>query len=458
MTVIANATIPFGKNDETRDVHIVMEGEAIREVLPAEARLPKHEKVLDATGLLVLPGAIDPHVHFNTPGYTEHEDFTHGSRGAAAGGVTCVIDMPDTSVPPVIDRASLRSKLKVVEDMAVIDFGLWGGVSGESFRLGTWRSNMRSLKHEGITGIKCYLLSGMKTFPHLLPLELIEVMRRAHDLGMVVALHAEDRERVQKLTASLMTAGRRDAEAYYESRRDPAELDGIKLGADMALETACKLHIVHVGSAAGAEYAMALKGTGLDLTMETCAHYLAFSHEDFAEFGAVLKTSPVVKTREDSAKLWKHLAGGDIDFLASDHAPCTIEEKNTGSIWTDYAGISGSELMFPFAFSEGYAKGRLTLERLVQVTSAAAAKRMGIFPRKGAIIAGTDADLVFVDKKRTWKVKGAELQSKGAFTPFEGREFTGKVVRTICRGQTVYEEGKGIVATPGYGQFIRRNS
>jgi allantoinase len=456
MSVVANATISTGNGNETRLVHILIDGEAIREIMSATDPIPHHEDVIDASGLLVLPGAIDPHVHFNTPGYTSHEDFICGSMSAAAGGVTCVIDMPDTSVPPVTDRGSLNVKLKVVSEMAVVDFGLWGGVSGNTMRGNTWRSNMRALKHEGIVGIKCYLLSGMHTFQHLMPLELTEVMQRASEIGIIVGLHAEDRDRVQKLSASLMTEGRRDAKAYYEARRDPAESDGMKQGAAIAQETKCSLHIVHVGSAAGVDIVSEVRKRGVDITMETCAHYLAFSHEDLEQLGAVLKTSPVVKTKEDSAKLWQHLSAGNIDFLASDHAPCTSAEKETGSIWTDYTGISGTELLLPYAFSEGYVKGRSDLSRLIEITSTAAAKRFGFYPRKGAMLLGSDADLVFIDANRKWTVRGEDFKSKGKLTPFEGSEFTGKVVRTMCRGTTVFEDGKGIVAQPGFGQFIRR--
>jgi allantoinase len=289
-----------------------------------------------------------------------------------------------------------------------------------------------------------------------MPLELMEVMRRGHELSMVVGLHAEDRDRVQKLAASLMTEGRRGPDAYYEARRDPAEVDGMKQGTALAQETGCALHIVHVASGAGADHVRELRGNGIDITMETCAHYLAFSYEDLIERGAVLKTSPVIKTREDSAKLWNHLSEGTIDFIASDHAPCTPEEKRTGSIWTDYSGIPGTELMFPYVFSEGYVGGRFTLRRLIEVTSEAAAMRYGLYPRKGSLIPGSDADLIFVDEKRRWKVRGADFASKDKLTPFEGAEFTGKVVRTICRGQTVYVDGKGIATVPGFGQFIRR--
>lgn len=457
MVVIANALISTGKDNETEKVHILIEGEAIREILPATSNIPRNGETIDASGLLVLPGAIDPHVHFDTPGYTDREDFTHGSASAAAGGVTCVIDMPDTSIPPVTDRASLISKLKVVGEMSIIDFALWGGISGNALRTSGWRSHMRHLKIEGCVGIKCYLVSGMRTFEHLLPLELVEVMRRAGELKMVVGLHAEDRDLVQSRTAGLQTLGRHDAKAYYEARSDPAEIDGIRHGVEIARETNCALHIVHVGSGKGAEVAIDAKKNGANITLETCPHYLEFSYEDLVAKGAVLKTAPVVKTKEDSTKLWKYLSDGGINFVASDHAPCQPKEKETNSTWTDYNGISGTELLFPYALSEGYSRGRLTLARLIEVTSSEAAKRFGLYPRKGAIAVDTDADFVFVDPNAKWAVKGEKFGSKGKLTPFEGREFTGKVVQTMCRGSIVYEDGKGITAAPGFGRFVRRS-
>lgn len=458
MLVIANATISAGNGNDTSKVHLVIDGEAIRDILPATSRIPKSGLRIDASGLLVLPGALDPHVHFDTPGYTEREDFTRGSMSAAAGGVTTVIDMPDTSVPPVTDRASLMAKLKAIGDMSVIDFALWGGMSGNELRSTGWRAHLRGLKLEGVVGIKCYLLSGMRSFEHLLPLELVEVMRRAHELGIVVGLHAEDRDLVGRRTAGLQTLGRQDAKAYYEARCEPAEQDGVRQGVAVSAETGCQLHVVHVGSARAAEIAVEARKAGADITIETCPHFLAFSHEDLQARGSILKTAPVLKTKDDSVGLWRMLADGGVDFVASDHAPCPPREKETGSIWTDYNGISGTETLFPYIFSEGYRKGRLTLARLVEVTSSAAARRYGLYPRKGAIAADTDADLVFVDPDRKWKVEGSAFGSKGKLTPFEGQEFTGKVVRTICRGTVVYEEGKGVVAQPGFGRFLRRGA
>lgn len=455
MLVIANATVPKGVNDETDVCHIIVDGEWVEDVRSSSSQIPKGADVIDAKGLLVLPGAIDPHVHFDTPGFTEREDFEHGTRSAAAGGVTTVIDMPDTSIPSVTDKKNLDAKLSVIEKMAVVDFALWGGVSGNVYREGNWQRSMRELKQAGVVGFKCYLISGMAEFRHLMPLDLIEVMRFAKEQGSLVGLHAEDRELVVSLQALMQTSGKRDCMAYYEARKDPAEENGARFGVAIARETGASLHIVHVGSAGAAAAIAEAKRDGFDITGETCAHYLEFNFEDFARLGSVLKTSPVVKTKKDNAKLWESLADGTLDFFASDHAPCSRAEKETGSVWTDYGGISGTELLLPYAFSEGYSKGRLTLARLVDVTSRNAAKRFGLYPRKGEIAAGSDADLVLIDPKKKWKVKGERFESKGKLTPFEGMEFTGKIARTMVRGQTVYEDGKGVIAKTGYGKWIR---
>lgn len=456
MILIKDATISTGKGNDTRDVHIFVDGELISDIIDAASPIPEGANVIDASGLLVLPGAIDPHVHFDTPGYTEREDFEYGTKAAAAAGVTCVIDMPDTSVPPVTDLASLKSKLSVIENMAVVDFALWGGISGNSFRKGNWRARLKNMKKEGVVGFKAYLLSGMRTFEHLYPLELVEVMRFAKEIDVQIGLHAEDREMVTRQTAALQTAERFDAKAYYESRCDPAEASGIRQGVVIASETGCKLHIVHVGSADGAKDIVAARNDGADITFETCAHYLAFSKNDLIERGSIVKTAPVVKTKDDSKKLWEMIANGDVDFIASDHAPCTYEEKNTGSIWTDYAGMPGTELMFPYVLSEGYFGAKITLARLIELTSKNAAKRYGIDKYKGGIEKGKHADFVFIDTNKTKMIKGADLHSKGNLTPFEGREFKGRIMKTICRGEVAYDDENDICVKPGFGRFIKR--
>jgi dihydroorotase-like cyclic amidohydrolase len=192
-------------------------------------------------------------------------------------------------------------------------------------------------------------------------------------------------------------------------------------------------------------------------TCETAPHYLEYDLHDFIRIGSPLKTTPPVKMAGNLELLWNYLGRGMIDFAASDHAPCPAAGKQTGSIWTDYAGMPGTGMLLPYLFSEGYRKGRLSLRRLVEVTSESAARRYGLYPEKGAIKVGTDGDLVLIDPKEGWKVVGENFLSKGHITPFEGRELQGLVERTIVRGKTVYRAGAGILVEGGYGRFLCRS-
>jgi dihydroorotase-like cyclic amidohydrolase len=221
---------------------------------------------------------------------------------------------------------------------------------------------------------------------------------------------------------------------------------------EMAKETGADLHLVHISTARSVEIIEASA-----VTCETGPHYLQFDLDDFIRIGSALKTTPPVKPPGNSERLWQSLAAGQIDFVASDHAPCPDSGKETGSIWSDYAGIPGSGTLLPYLFSEGYIQGRLSLRRLVEVTSESAARRYGLYPQKGAIKSDTDADLVLIDPNRTWTVEGEKFFSKGHITPFEGMVLQGRVVRTIVRGRTVYEVDHGIRVEGGYGRFLTRN-
>lgn len=429
------------------------------------------EEVLDASGLLVFPGAIDPHVHFDEPGFTRREDFLHGTSEAAKGGVTTVIDMPCTSLPPVTTAAAFDGKLGIVEKSAVVDYALFGGVSGHTVEasLGDGGGEMAALAERGVVGFKCYFISGMETFTRVNHDDFARIVREAARVERPVLLHAEDLDYVTAATARVKAT--RGAAApewmdYALSRDEPAESAAVASALALAAGHEASLHIVHVGTAAAARLVAA---TGA--TCETCAHYLAFSREDFdggggrPARGASLKTMPVVKARGEAEALWKLLAMGDIDFVASDHAPAQADEKETGDPWTAYGGIPGTGTMFPYLLSEGYFAGRLPLRRLLEASSAAAARRYGLWARKGSIGIGKDADFILVDPSATTTVKGEGLFSKGKITPFEGMVLKGRIAATWLRGHPVYDarsrDGTGqpsggrIVAAPGTGKFLR---
>jgi dihydroorotase-like cyclic amidohydrolase len=196
-----------------------------------------------------------------------------------------------------------------------------------------------------------------------------------------------------------------------------------------------------------------ISGTGI--SCETAPHYLAFDVNDFVEIGSALKISPPVKQPQNKDKLWDHLRNGKISLVATDHAPATLPEKNTGSIWTDYSGIPGCETMIPYVFSEGFLKKRISLSRYLQITSENAAERYGIFDKKGSIEVGKDADFTIINPNEETKIIGEKFYSKGKVTPFENMLFTGKIKNTIVRGKAVYTSLKGIAASAGYGNLIK---
>jgi len=408
----------------------------------------KGEDIFDASGMQVFPGAIDPHVHFNEPGYTEREDFYHGTACAASGGVTTIIDMPCTSIPPVTSLANLQEKLAVVSKSALIDFGFHGGVSRQVIE-NDHRKNMAELA-DHVMGFKTYFISGMDTFGAVNNEQFKMVLAEAKKLGRPVLLHAEDPDSVNKLTAEEKAKGK-DWINFYRSRPEATETDAANKAIAAALETGAELHIVHVGTGEAA----LLIGKEKNVTGETCPHYLEFNCEDLGTIGGALKTVPVVKSKGNADILWNALMNGSLDFIASDHAPAPKEQKDTGSAWDDYSGIPGSGTIFPYLYSEGLIKRKMPLSRFLQVTSENAAKRYGFWDRKGSIEIGKDADLIFVDPKKNWIVKGREFLSKGRTTPFENRVFSGRVVKTMVRGEFVYDHEAGIVTKPGYGQFIK---
>jgi allantoinase len=445
--IIRAGNLALPGSGEPVEADIVIENGSIVFIGEAREGIPGADEIIDARGLLVLPGCIDPHVHFDEPGYTWREDFFHGSSMAASGGVTTVIDMPCTSVPPVTNRAHFEEKLGVVGKRSVVDFGLFGGVSAQSFEEGFPRY-MEELAPR-VFGFKTYFISGMKSFERLDHTRFREVLARACALDLPVLLHAEDYDVVAAAGREAIREGKGPRQ-YYRSRPEHAELAAVQSAASLAREVGARLHIVHIGTADAVQF------LGEGVTGETCPHYLAFDLGDFERMGSVLKCTPPVKSAGNRDRLWEHLCEGRISFVASDHAPCTVQEKSTGSIWTDYAGMPGTGLLFPYLLSKGYLEGRLGLARFLEVTAYNAACLYGIRDRKGSIAVGKDGDLVLVDPDARWTVRGERFLSKGHLTPFEGVELRGRVEKTILRGTVVYDAAQGITVNPGYGMVLEK--
>jgi allantoinase len=446
-----------GEDDFIRG-SIRVRGERIAEIgagIGSELTPEKGEEEVDASGLVVIPGGIDPHVHFDEPGFTSREDFAHGSAEAAKGGITTVIDMPCTSLPPVLDLSALENKLSHIAPNAYVDYALYGGVSGhraaESLPGPDGPGNMEALASK-VVGFKCYFISGMTSFTRVTHDDFGRVVAEAEKLGRPVLLHAEDFDYVTAATSRVKDArgaAKPKWEDYCDSRPEEAELVAVASALALARGREKTLHIVHVGTAAAAEL---VRDRGA--SCETCAHYLAFGREDFALRGAALKTAPVVKSRTERDRLWSLLADGSISFLASDHAPSSREEKETGDVWTAYGGIPGVGTGLPFLYSEGFVRGRLSLPRFLEASSGAAAKRYGLWARKGSLAVGKDADIVLIDPSSSTTIEGEKLLSKGKITPFEGMVLALSIESTFVRGRKAYDRALGLVAEKGSGKFL----
>ncbi len=457
-----NLKIPTTGNETRRAEIVVEEGRIVTVDQPGTGDSRLNDDLVDLNHALVLPGVIDGHVHFDDPGFTHREDFATGTRAAAAGGVSCVVDMPCTSLPPVTSGANLHHKLGIISPKAHVDFMLWGGASANLLDEPDWRDKLAELAQEGVASIKVYMLSGMDTFRDLGRSQIRQVLQETERLGVPVGVHAEDRDLVHELTDWLQKNGCNGLLDYASSRPAEAEINAVNTMRTLCRETGARVHIVHVGAGRALDVIAEAKSDGLPMSGETCPHFLEFTAEDLVSLGSMVKTAPVLKSAVDRERLWEGVASGELDYVATDHAAGQWpEEKNTGNAWADYGGIPGVELMLPYLYSEGVRQKRITLERLVEITSSAPARFFGIDQRKGRIAPGFDADLVIFDKKAKWTVRAEELHNMNRYTPHEGQEFTGRVRSLYVRGERAFHrsrDGRESFSAAGTGQWVRRQS
>lgn len=399
-----------------RDADVLIEGERIAAIVPRGEGSAREE--IDASGLVVFPGAVDAHVHFNEPGRTDWEGWEAGSRGAAAGGVTTVVDMPLNSIPPTTTVAAFDAKREAAERSSIVDFALWGGL--------TAGADLAGLVARGAVGVKAFLCdSGVPEFP---PVTVDDISRA----GVLVAVHAEDPALLRSRAAT-----------WAESRPAEAEVRAVSALA----KTGARVHVVHLSSAD------AVASLGRNMTAETCPHYLAFTADDAERAGALLKCAPPIRGSSDRDRLWQALVERRIAYVASDHSPSTAERKG-GDIWSAWGGIAGVQTLLPLLLTEGARRRGLSLLRIAEMVASAPARLLGL-ARKGRIEAGADADLALVDPHREWTLDPADLWTRSGLSPWVGRRFTGAVVRTIVRGRTVHDRG-AFPMSPGYGRLVRR--
>jgi allantoinase len=403
-------------------------------------------ETIDASGLHVFPGVVDAHVHCNDPGRADWEGFAHGTQALAAGGATCFVDMPLNASPPTVDGRSFDLKLAAAEGAASVDFALWGGlVPGSVDRLD-------ELAERGVVGFKAFMCpTGSDDFAAADDETLRAGMERAARLGLPVAVHAENAELTTRLAAQALADGRTSLRDYLASRPVVAELEAIERAIEIAEGTGCSLHVVHVSNGSGVQLVAAARARGVDVTCETCPHYLALDEDDLLRLGAIAKCSPPLRPRQDLDDLWRALLDGQVDLVASDHSPSPPELKQGEDAFAVWGGIAGCQTMLRVLLTEGAPRG-LALEAVARLTSAAPARRLRL-GGKGSLEPGADADLALVDLGAEAVVEAEELRSLHRLDPFVGRPLRARVERTILRGSTVCLGGD-MVASPG-GRLVR---
>jgi len=443
------------RNNQLEDVKIIIEEGKIKNILSMKDISPSTDKEIDLEGRVTFPGFIDPHVHFDDPGFTEREDFETGTKGAAAGGITTIIDMPCTSSPQVTNGDNFDYKLKIVEKKAYVDFAFWGGVTPEQVKNGEYKKSLKELHDRGIAGVKFYTISGMKLYPRMPIPDMDKAFRFLKELGLICAVHAEDYYLADYYSNKMISQGRRDVASWCEGRTYEAEPKAIWSVVGVSGKVGNKLHIVHLSTCEGLNVIRWAKDKGMDISTETCPQYLLFNIEDFKRLGAILKVAPPLREKRDNEALWNGLKDHSISFICTDHAAGKFPlEKSYPSIWDNYAGIPGTQLMVPVMFHYGYQREKLSLQELQEIMSENAAKRYGLYPQKGTIQVGSDADLTVMDLEKEWEVDVSKLKSKGKYSVFSGQKIKGKVFLTMVRGKIVFKEDEGILGTKGYGQLV----
>lgn len=445
---------------EIRPALVVTENGRIVSVENADA--PFTGPVTDAGTAVILPGFVDTHAHINEPGRTDWEGFKTATRACAAGGITTVVDMPLNSIPATTSLASLHVKRSAVSDHSFVDFRFWGGVVPGN------AGELESMVRDNVPGFKCFLIeSGVPEFEYSREKDLLTAMPVLARLGVPLLVHAElDPDDKSESSAYGGVAGtlpnvkneaagdQRKYTSYLKSRPRDWENQAIRLMIDLSRRTGCRVHIVHLSSADALSDIRRAKDDGLPLTVETCPHYLALHAEAIPDGATHYKCAPPIREKENSEKLWAGLADGTIDFVVSDHSPCTpalklMEEGDFGRAW---GGISSLQFAPSIVWTEMKARG-MSLPQLSDWMSARTADFAGLKGRKGGIAAGADADFVFFDPDAQFVLESGRILHRHHVTPYAGRKLYGVVRNTILRGRAVYD-GAQVGSSPA-GREIR---
>lgn len=436
---------------------LVIRGERIS-AITLDARGMLADERIDATGLLVMPGGIDAHTHFREPEEFTKEGFTTGSAGAAAGGITTVVEMPQAD-PTTVTAEQFRAKRDRIGKTAFVDMALWAGVIGEPRQAA---EDLTEMAAEGAAGFKSFLASSSPSFPAVNEDQLFAAMRVAAEIGIPYALHAEHDGMLQAGMKRMQQNGRTDPLAHAESRPPLVEAVAVNTALYFAELTGCWVHICHCASAGALHLVADARARGVRVTVETCPQYLALTTDDLERLRGFGRCAPPLRDHDEVEAIWPFVLDETVDFVCSDHCGYTIESKQAGDadIFAAPNGLAGVQTLLPVFYDTAVNQRGMDPRQFVRQIATNPAQIFGLYPKKGTLALGSDADVVLFDPLEEWEVRGEEMLHRQKWTPFEGRTVTGRVRRTIRRGQTIFDQMSMrepiLPAPPGTGRFLPR--
>ena len=436
----------------TRHSDILVEGSRIRRIARniSVEDSPEDVHVVDATGLCVLPGIIDAHTHYHlvSRGTVTADSFLEGSKLASYGGVTTVVDFADDNKVSLL--SSTKERLKEMREMS-IDYALHQGVYAYRDSI---RAEMNQMKNAGVGAIKIF--TTYKNVGYLVEKreELKEIFSAAKELGILVCVHAEDDSIVTEISENWK--GQFRPEDHPDLRPSEAEAKAIRYVGEIAGELDMPIYIVHVSSKAGIETIRDLREKGVKVIAETTPHYLFLDRSKLSgPEGPLYVMTPPLRTKEDNEALQEALVDGEIQVVATDHCAFTREQKlESSDVRTIYPGIPGTEELLPLIYNFGHVSGQLSIGQIVNLLSTGPAKAFGLYPKKGVLQEGSDADIVLFDPSEIWTISSATTHSASHYTPYEGMTVMGRVKMTYLRGRLIM--GHDIyLGLEGDGQFVK---
>lgn len=416
------------------------------EIVAIEEKVASDTEVLDASGKFVLPGAVDAHVHCYS---ALSEGFEAATRSAAGGGVTTIVEMPYDADKLICNEKIFKEKIELLEKEAVVDVALLATIAPEN-----GLDQIPLLSEAGACGFKISLFNTHPVrFPKIDEGILEDAFQLTKKAGRPISVHAETDSIVRKNIEKYQSQGVNNPIAHCLSRPKLAESTAALTILEMAYQLEAKAHLHHTTFPHVFDLVEEYKDRGANVTAETCTHYLVFSDDDMDRLGAKGKINPPLRPEKDRLGLWEMLEEGKIDMVTSDHAPWPIEAKQHENIFENSSGAPGVEVLLPILYSEGVAKGRISLNRLVKLVSEYPAARFGLGHRKGKLASGYDADFVVLDPNQDAVVKAEDMHSNAGWSPYEGMQLQGKIESTYLRGKAIYD-GTNVYGEKGYGKYI----